>query len=140
MAELARVVRPGGCIATYIWDIEGGGFTMEPIRAAVAQMGVPSPMFGAERTRIEAIREIWQTAGLEAIETRRIDVRPTYETFDQFWNWNTGPPNSISKAIATLSPADAETLKTRLRASLPTDAAGRISYAAHANAVKGRVR
>lgn len=89
LAELARVVRPGGAIATYMWDIEGGGFTMEPIRAALAQMGVPSPVFGAERTRIETMNEIWRTAGLESVETRRIEIRPTYETFDQFWDWNT---------------------------------------------------
>jgi hypothetical protein len=38
-----------------------------------------------------------------------------------------------------MTPADIEILKTRMRARLPTDAAGRITYGARANAVKGRV-
>jgi hypothetical protein len=36
--------------------------------------------------------------------------------------------------------ADVERLKARVRDKLPMDAAGRISYGARANAVKGRVR
>ena len=39
-----------------------------------------------------------------------------------------------------MAPAEVVTLKAQVRASLPTDADGRIAYAAHANAVKGRVR
>jgi hypothetical protein len=34
---------------------------------------------------------------------------------------------------------DAELLKTRVRARVPADAAGRITWGARANAVKGRV-
>jgi hypothetical protein len=34
---------------------------------------------------------------------------------------------------------DAEVLKTRVRARLATDAVGRVTYGARANAVKGRV-
>jgi hypothetical protein len=38
-----------------------------------------------------------------------------------------------------LSAGDAELVKSRVRAKLPGDAAGRISYGARANAIKGRV-
>ena len=38
-----------------------------------------------------------------------------------------------------MAAADVETLKTRVRARMPADAAGRIIYSARANAVKGRV-
>jgi hypothetical protein len=38
-----------------------------------------------------------------------------------------------------MAPNDIELLKARVRARLPTDAAGRITYSARANAVKGRV-
>jgi hypothetical protein len=38
-----------------------------------------------------------------------------------------------------MSPEDAELLKSRVRARLPADAAGRITYGARANAVKGRM-
>ena len=52
VAEMARVVRPGGWVATYMWDIMGGGFTMEPIREVLNEWGVPTPIFGAEVSRI----------------------------------------------------------------------------------------
>jgi hypothetical protein len=38
-----------------------------------------------------------------------------------------------------MPPGDVEVLKTRVRARLPADSAGRIAYQARANAIKGRV-
>ncbi|HUZ67593.1 MAG TPA: class I SAM-dependent methyltransferase, partial [Beijerinckiaceae bacterium] len=40
VAEMARVVRPGGMIAAYAWDMLGGGFTLEPIFAELRKLGV----------------------------------------------------------------------------------------------------
>jgi ubiquinone/menaquinone biosynthesis C-methylase UbiE len=37
--EMARVVRPGGWVATYMWDIPGGGTPVDPIYALI--VGVP---------------------------------------------------------------------------------------------------
>ena len=39
-----------------------------------------------------------------------------------------------------MAPADLAILKERMRTRLPADAAGRITYGARANAVRGRVR
>ena len=33
LEEMVRVVRPGGTVATYVWDMVGGGFPLEPILA-----------------------------------------------------------------------------------------------------------
>lgn len=140
VAEMARVVKPGGWVATYMWDIIGGGFTKEPIRQALGEMGVATPMFGAEVVRMESMRDLWEKAGLDDVEVRRIDVRLTYDDFDDFWNANTGGTNTISKAMEALSSADVENLKERLRGRLVTDSDGHISYGSFANAVKGRVR
>jgi len=46
---------------------------------------------------------------------------------------------SIGPTVAAMPSDDAERLKDRVRKRLPADAAGRIAYAARANAVKGRV-
>ena len=47
VAEMARVVRPGGTVATYMWDLNGGGFPMEPIREAREQQrGVVRSVLG----------------------------------------------------------------------------------------------
>lgn len=108
VSEMARVVKGGGSVSTYVWDIAGGGFTMEPIREALKQMGVPSPIPGAEITQIKHLRSAWERAGPDGVETTRIDIRLTYKNFDDFWDANTAIPNSVSNAVRTLSSADVE--------------------------------
>jgi ubiquinone/menaquinone biosynthesis C-methylase UbiE len=140
VAEMARVVRPEGSVATYMWDINGGGFTMEPIRKALGEMGVATPFFGAEFTEQDRMRELWETEGLDAVVVRRIETRLTFTDFDDFWSSNTGSSGTVAKAVDSLSESKGEELRERLREQLPTDAQGMISYTAHANAVKGQVR
>ena len=49
VAEMVRVVRPGGTVVAYAWDVPGGGFPMEPMRLAMGAMGI-TPM-GPPRPR-----------------------------------------------------------------------------------------
>src|SRR5215468_9002581 len=39
VAEMARVVRPGGVVAAYVWDMSGGGFPPEPFHAEMQALG-----------------------------------------------------------------------------------------------------
>src|SRR5262249_58987190 len=41
-AEMARVVRPGGWVAAYMWDGPGGGTPVHPIYLAFESMGMTS--------------------------------------------------------------------------------------------------
>jgi ubiquinone/menaquinone biosynthesis C-methylase UbiE len=139
VAEMARVVRPGGRIAAYAWDILGGGFPLEPVRLEMQAMGVeiaqpPSP----DASRIETLRELWKMAGLEGTATREITVRRTFADFDDFWTTSL-LSSSMGPAIAAMAASDVEQLKARVRARLPVDAAGRLTCSARANAVKGRM-
>ena len=86
VAEMARVVRPGGWVATYMWDIMGGGFTMEPIREVLNELGVPTPIFGAEVSRMERMRALWDDAKLDDVAVQRIDLQLNYADFDDFWH------------------------------------------------------
>lgn len=139
VAEMARVVRPGGAVATYMWDIDGGGFTMEPIRRGLDAMGVAAPIPGADTVRRERLHELWTGAGLADVATRRIDITVRYADFDDFWEANTAIRNSVSNAVKSLPPDDADRLRESVRAALPADGDGTIAYGAHANAVKGTV-
>ncbi len=139
VAEMARVVRPGGTVAAYAWDILGGGFPLNPLQSEMRAMGhAPLLPPNADASRIDALRNLWTGAGLEDVQTREIAVQRTFFNFDDFWatgllSGGTGPV--IAKRVA----GDAEKLKSRVRAKLPPDAAGRITHTARANAVKGRV-
>ena len=82
---------------------------------------------------------LWQQAGLQSIDTRLIRVPITHPDFDDFWESNTTPVGPTGKAIHEMSPAAREELKAFVRERIPKDHEGRISYTAHANAVKGQV-
>jgi SAM-dependent methyltransferase len=139
VAEMVRVVCPGGTVASYAWDMLGGGFPLEPIRIELRAMGI-SPMAppNAGASRMEALRDLWMGAGLAAVETREITVQRTFANFDDFWTISL-LGSSLGPTVAAMASGEVELLKTRVRARLPADAAGRITCGARANAVKGRV-
>ncbi len=137
VAEMARVVGPGGTVAAYAWDIVGGGSPTSPIWDEMQTMGLKPtlpPSFDA--SRIEALHDLWTNAGLEAVETREITVSRTFADFDDFWMTTRTTPGLKSIIDGMLS-ADFERLKARMQERLSADADGRLAYAARANAVKG---
>jgi ubiquinone/menaquinone biosynthesis C-methylase UbiE len=139
VAEMVRVVRPGGTVATYAWDMLGGGYPIEPIHAEMRAMGLtPMRPPTSDASRMEALRDLWANASLGGIETQKITVQRTFADFEDFWTTSLMAP-SVGPTVAAMASRDAELLKTRVRARLPADAAGRITYGARANAVKGRL-
>jgi len=139
VAEMARVVRPGGWVATYMWDIVNGGSPTTPIYTAIESLGSAVPVRpNPAASRLEAMQGFWQMAGLEAIETRVIRIPVRFANFDDFWDSNTVPVGPQGKVIASMSPNGREELRTRLREQLPAASDGQILYEAFANAVRGR--
>ncbi len=139
VAEMARVVRPGGSVSAYAWDMLGGGFPFAALSQEIAALGAPLLLPpSVEASRIESMQALWQGAGLIDVETRAITVQRTFADFDTFWKIaQTGP--RVAPRIAAMAPGDLDTLKNRLRARLAPDGEGRITFSARANAVKGRV-
>jgi SAM-dependent methyltransferase len=139
-AEMARVVRPGGWVAAYMWDTLGGGAPVHPLYLAMESMGMTSvrPPNPAAARR-DTMQGLWKDAGLEMVETRVIRIETVYANFDDFWDSNTVPIGPQGKIIAGMSTSAREELRTRLRDHLPVSSTGRIAHEAFANAVKGRV-
>ena len=139
VAEMTRVVRPGGTVATYMWDMFGGGFPLQPILVEMRAMGVmPTRPPQAEASRMDALQALWAAGGLEAVETREITVHRTFADFDDFWT-SSLKSSTLAATLSAMAAPDVETLKSRMRASLPADVDGRITYAARANAIKGQL-
>ena len=139
VAEMVRVVCPGGAVAAYAWDMLGGGFPYAALQAELRAMGftVPTPP-STDASRTDAMRALWADAGLEGIETREITVQRTFVDFDDFWATVRLAP-SVGPKLRLMAPEDTALLQARMRACLPADAAGHITYSARANAVKGLV-
>lgn len=139
VAEMVRVVAPGGTVAAYAWDMTGGGFPLDPILIELRAMGFnPVRPPSSEASRVEALKQLWADAGVVDIATRRIDVRRNFADFDDFWGAAMGAP-SFGPLLASMAPEAIAELKARVRKHLDEDSAGRISYAAWANAIKGRI-
>jgi SAM-dependent methyltransferase len=140
VAEMARVVRSGGMIATYMWDVPGGGLPSAHIAAALKSMGIaPTLPPNPDASREPALQAIWRGAGLTSVETRPFRISIAYSDFEEYWTTHSLAVGPSGQAIQRLDAAQKDNLKARLRALLSAEANGPISYEACANAVKGRV-
>jgi ubiquinone/menaquinone biosynthesis C-methylase UbiE len=139
IAEMKRVVRPGGTVGTYVWDFASGGSTLEPLRKAIEAVGVavpPTP--GHQNSGRERLKSFFESAGLDNVEARLIEIDVSYSDFDAYWRSQTGLANNIVQHLNKMTATDVEKVKAHLRERLP-DRAGRIAYKARASAAKGRV-
>ena len=67
--EMARVVKPGGWVATYMWDFPGGGFPIRPIAEAARSLGLGEPVRpNVNASRRDDMRAIWQQAGITSLD------------------------------------------------------------------------
>ena len=136
---MARVVRPGGTVATYVWDMLEGGFPWEPIHAEMREMGITlllPPTVNA--SRLDVLRDLWTTAGIEATGLQTITVQRSFVSFEEFWTTTTLAA-SLQPTLATMTSDATERLKAQVRLRLSADAAGHVVYPACANAITGRV-
>src|SRR5262245_24550907 len=140
IAEMVRVVRPGGWIATYMWDIPAGGLPTAPFHAAMKSLGLPAamPRSSDAVSSSDAMLSLWGNAGLKSIDKRVIRILTHYANFDDFWNVNTIGIGPLGKALNKMTPSVKEDLRTRLREQVAIGPDGRLTYEAFANAVKGR--
>jgi SAM-dependent methyltransferase len=138
VAEMVRVVKPGGMVAAYMWDMLGGGFPLEPLYVEMRAMEIPlmrPPQVGA--SRMDAMRGLWEEAGLTAIETRDITVERSFAGFEAFWATALQSPTQ-GALLASLAPDVSQDLQARERGKLAVDPQGQITLSARANAITGR--
>ncbi len=139
VAEMRRVVRAGGLVAAYAWDMTGGGFPYELLHAEMRALGIAVPMPPSpEASRLSALRDLWTQAGLQAVETHEISVSRRFADFEDFWETARGAP-SAGSLLTAMPAAQRAALRDRIRALLPVQGSGEIICSARANAVKGRV-
>jgi SAM-dependent methyltransferase len=82
--EMARVARPGGVVATCMWELEG----VEMMKALneIRRRLRPGGWSPAADYRDEAsLRKLFEEAGLRDVETTRIEVSVEYESVEELW-------------------------------------------------------
>jgi SAM-dependent methyltransferase len=140
LAEMRRVGRPGGVVASYVWDFAGERGPSSPLRYGFSQIGAEPPAsLGLEDTRIEALSSLFTGAGLTDVATRTIDVTMSFADFNEFWQTQTPGYIPMGKMIVALSEPQRAKLIASVRTRLPAASDGSIAFSARANAVKARV-
>jgi ubiquinone/menaquinone biosynthesis C-methylase UbiE len=139
LGEMRRVARPGALVAGYVWDFVAELSPSGPFRLALRRMVADLPsMPGTQDSALEGLDALFKRAGFDAVVTRSIDVTIEFPDFEAFWLAQTPSYSPTSKMIAAMSEADRVRLIEAVRAALPIDPDGKITYLARANAVKAR--
>lgn len=139
VAEMARVVRPGGIVASYAWDLLGGGFPYAAVEEELRAFGIETVMPPhPEAAELGTLKRLWTEAGLTRIETRDIIVERVFSDFGTYWD-AARLSGGLRRSLADLSADAAANLRQHLLERTPTLPDGRIARRARAHAIKGYV-
>ncbi|HEY4081048.1 MAG TPA: class I SAM-dependent methyltransferase [Burkholderiaceae bacterium] len=136
VAEMCRVVRSGGIVAAYHWDILDGGFPLAPIGIETKALGIaPKLPPSVDASTIPASTALWTEAGLKDVRTTQFTVERTFENFDAYWN-SAATSNTLRPMFANLSDEQVALVKSRTQARV-NGGAGPLTLSARANAICG---
>lgn len=142
IVEMARVVRRGGAVCSYVWDVEDERQFTRPFWKAALEVD-PAVSDWDPRTQffvrgVEELAALWRTAGLHDVTGDSITMPIVFRDFDDYWQPclldGTTPIQRYARSLG----ADQQlALAQRLRAVLPTAADGSISLLGRLSIVRG---
>jgi SAM-dependent methyltransferase len=141
LSEMARVARPGGVVAAYVWDYAEGMQMMRHFWDAAGALD-PSAQELDEGRRFtlckpEPLTNLFQTARLKNVEVCAIDVPTVFRDFDDYWTPFLGGQAPAPGYAMSLSEQRRAALRERIRASLPINSEGEHHLIARAWTVRG---
>jgi SAM-dependent methyltransferase len=142
LAELARVVHPGGTVGAYVWDYAG---EMQLVRtfwqAAIALDPDAARMDQARQFPLcqpEPLLTLFRQAGLADVAVDAIDIPTRFRDFDDYWRPHLLPGSgSVQRYVTALGETQRAALREKLQTELPVAADGAIPLIARAWAVRG---
>jgi hypothetical protein len=127
---MVRVARPGGTVATYVWDYLD---RMEILRAFWDVAAEDDPAVGQlsdvqrySLCRPDALRQLFAAAGLGSIDVAPLESSAVLEDFDDYWQPLLGGQGTAPAYVASLPEQSRARLRDNLRAALPIARDGRI--------------
>ena len=142
VAEMARVTRPRGIVAAYVWDYAGKMQLMRHFWDAALALD-PQALDLDEGRRFpicepDSLAKLFEGAGLKDIEARPIVVPTPFRDFNDYWSPFLGGQGPAPGYTMSLTEERRTALRERIRAALPISADGSILLEARAWAVRGR--
>jgi hypothetical protein len=117
-SEMRRVTRPGGVLATAMWDTTGGNELNDVLSDAAAVIDPSVKLLSGTYGTPEELTSLWASAGLNSVGVTNIVFACAFDSFDDFWQpltegqgtcWSLSPPyfrrssNGAARAAATES-------------------------------------
>ncbi len=139
VADMRRVVRPGGTVASCTWDYSGGMTMLRTFwdAALALDSGAPDEARTMRYHDPGDLRKLWVRAGLGAVETDALVVEASYRDFDDYWDPFTRGVGPGGAYCSSLDPDRRALLREECRRRLG-DPDGGFTLGATAWAVKGR--
>jgi trans-aconitate methyltransferase len=141
--EMARVTRPGGSVAAYVWDYAGG---MQMMRhfwdAAVAVSPDDAKLDQAERFPLcqpGPLQALFERVDLKAVTVRAIEIPTVFQNFDDYWKPFLGRTGAAPTYLASVGDEVRERIRLYLESRLASTPDGPIELTARAWAVRGVV-
>ena len=139
LAEMIRVVRSGGTVASYTWDTINQGSPSSLIGRQLSEMGfTPESPPNPQVSEMTALGKLWSSGGLIDVESQIINVERQFRDIEEYWKIAALFPN-IQKIIPVLTETQIDELKARLEPQLSIGSNGQLIQTATANAIKGSV-
>jgi hypothetical protein len=120
--EMRRVTRPGGTVATCMWDIADGGMTMLRVFNSAVSSVKPGVSLGdAARagTGKGEIARRFRDVGLVDVTEGELISHAEYVGFDDFWEPFTLGVGPAGQALSGLTPAEQAAVRERCRDQVP---------------------
>jgi hypothetical protein len=141
--EMRRVTRPGGIVATALWDMTGGNelndslsdtaLSLDPI--APQEKGMPG-VYGTA----QELMSLWTAAGIRNIEVKNIVFPCGFDSFEDFWQPLTEGQGPAGAYLRGISEDHRAALRNRLRQNLFENRSdGPFTLNAKAWAIRGTV-
>lgn len=122
LAEMRRVVRPGGVVAAAVWN-SGGGMPHQRMFWDTAAMLDPAAArlrgqtFNRPMTRRHDLLTGFRAAGLEDATESAVTIWMEFADFDDFWGPIAGGEGTLGQYVGALQTGDAARLATALQAA-----------------------
>lgn len=123
-------------MAAYVWDFASRRGTSQHLSFAIAELegADTASALNADSTTQENLKGLFESAGLTDVITRPIEISVTFRDFDDYWASNTGFASPVSTVLKSLTESQQQQTKQLVKAQLPIDDHGVISYSATVNA------
>lgn len=139
--EMRRVTRPGGAVATAMWDSTGGNQLNEVLWDAALFLDSNAPQdkdMPSSYGSAEDLKSLWTAAGIRDIEVKNIAFACGFDSFNDFWQPLTEGQGPSGAYLRRISESHRTALRERLRLHLFVNRAdGPFTLNAKAWAVRG---